>query len=98
MKKIIMVFTLLIGLSSVAGCAEVVVIKGRIAIAGSAPNTYVRVLTETNTEYRLVGPEADQIRNNWQGQQVVLEGRIIKPAVGPGFPAELEVDRIVDQE
>lgn len=77
------------------GCSgELFQISGRVSVAGNAPFTYVRIVDAQRHEYRLVGPQAERLRHDWQGREVLLSGRVVKPAVGPGMPAEFEVVRI----
>lgn len=75
------------------GCTAEQVLVGRVSLAGSAPHAYLRVLSPEG-EFRLVGPQEPRLREQWQGREARIEGRVVKQAVGPGFPAEFEVRRI----
>ena len=70
-------------------------IEGRISVAGNEPFSYVRLVDPEQHEYRLVGPEAARIRRTLQGRDVILKGKIVRDAVGPGMPAEFEVREVV---
>ena len=84
---------------AVPGCAaDLTSIEGRVAVAGNAPFTYVRVIAQDDIEYKLVGPKADILRRSWQGRIVRLEGKVVKEAIGRGFPAEFEVRSLVEAE
>lgn len=80
-------------LLTATGCSADKVLSGRVTLAGSAPHSYVRILS-AQTEYRLVGPQEQQLREQWQGREVRVDGRVVKEAIGPGFPAEFEVKHI----
>ncbi len=67
---------------------------GRVAVKGSEPHTQI-VLVTIEADYVLTGPLAERIRNEYQGHTLEVSGEIRKEALGPGFPAELEVFEIV---
>ena len=69
-------------------------IMGKISVKGHMPFPYLCLTTTGNVEYRLVGPMEEKIWRNMQQRVLTVEGRIIKKAVGPGFPAEFEVVKI----
>ena len=75
---------------------ETKVISGKVAVAGNEPFSYVRVIDQNNVEYKLVGPLVEGLRKSYQGKVVKLRGKVIKRAVGPGFPAEFLVAKILD--
>ena len=75
-----------------------VTLSGRIAIKGSMPHTMV-VLTVTDgsgkkTDYQIVGPLGEEIGRLHQNRLVTIRGRIVREALGPGFPAQLEADSV----
>ena len=92
----------LLVLVAVGGC-DTVTVGGRVAVKGSEPSTWVALVETGNeeterparTEYALVGPLADEIRSRHQGRHLVVRGRIVSEARGPGFPAELKVTEIL---
>ena len=67
---------------------------GVAAVKGSEPFTRIVLVTEEE-DLALTGPLADKIRQNFQGHQVTVKGKIEKEALGPGFPAELYVIEII---
>lgn len=66
-------------------------VSGRVVAVGSEPHVLLVVVTEAGAEYELVGELAAEL---WGLQQrhVHVRGRVVQPAYGPGFPAQLEVD------
>jgi len=80
--------------SSAPAQPVLLIITGKVAVAGNEPFSYVRLLTAELQEYKLVGPKAASLRRHHQNEVVKLEGRIVQPAAGPGLPAEFEVTRI----
>ena len=75
-----------------AGCLTY---TGRVSVKGNEPHSYVVLVTQDDTAYRLVGDLAPRIRKEYQNMTIVVRGCIVKEAVGPGFPAELHVEEIV---
>lgn len=67
--------------------------KGRIAVKGSEPFTQI-VLVTGEGDYALVGDIAEKL-SCYQGTVVKLSGEVVAEAVGPGFPAKVQVSRIV---
>ena len=65
-------------------------VSGRVVAVGSEPHVLLVVVTEAGAEYELVGELAAEL---WGLQQrhVHVRGRVVQPAYGPGFPAQLEV-------
>ena len=70
--------------------------QGKVAVRGSEPHTYLSLLSEEGRDAALVGPLAAEIEANFQGRYIRVEGRIVKEATGPGFPAEIEVVKILE--
>lgn len=70
-------------------------ISGKIAVVGNMPFTFLNLVTADNIEYRIVGPLEKKMRQNMQQMILTVEGKIIKKAIGPGFPAEFEVFEIL---
>ncbi len=69
---------------------ETIAVTGRIVATGSDPLVTLVIVTAADEQYELVGERADPL---WDLQQrrVTVRGRIVQPASGPGFPAQLEV-------
>ncbi|MDE0025932.1 MAG: hypothetical protein OXP69_16085 [Spirochaetaceae bacterium] len=69
---------------------EMIAVTGRVVVTGSDPLVTLVIVTGANEQYELVGARADPL---WDLQQrrVTVRGRIVRPASGPGFPAQLEV-------
>jgi len=74
-----------------AEAQEMVAVTGRVVATGSDPFVILVIVTGANEQYELVGEQADPL---WdlQQRQVTVRGRIVQQALGPGFPAQLEVD------
>ena len=68
-----------------------IVVSGRVVVVGSDPHVLLVIVTEAGDEYELVGEHAAGL---WRVQQrhVTVHGRVLRPAYGPGLPAQLEVD------
>ncbi len=90
MKKI------LIGLSLIGlfvGCAQdnVMELEGRVAVKGSAPHTYLSIKDiKTQTSYKIQNQAKFDLAKK-QNQTVKLKAVLVKEAIGPGFPAVIEV-------
>ncbi|MCY4442174.1 MAG: hypothetical protein OXE53_18445 [Deltaproteobacteria bacterium] len=69
---------------------EPVELSGRVVVTGSEPNVMLVIVTD-DSHYELVGEFAQDL---WklQQRQVTVRGRIVRQALGPGFPARLAVD------
>ena len=65
-------------------------VGGRVVAVGSKPHVLLVIVTEDGAEYELLGELAAEL---WGLQQrhVQVRGRLLRPAYGPGFPAQLEV-------
>ena len=70
---------------------EMIAVTGRVVVTGSDPLVILVIVTDGDDKYELVGEQADPL---WdlQQRQVTVRGRVVQEAVGPGFPAQLEVD------
>ncbi len=91
MKKILAGLTL-IGL---LGCAQnntmEIDVEGRVAMKGSATHSYLSIKDEkTQKSYKIQNPKPFGLEDK-QNHRVKLKAKIIKEAVGPGFPAVIEV-------
>ncbi len=78
-----------IGLSGGSGT-----IQGKILIKGHLPHSYVALKVNSRLYYNLVGKYSRVLRSSYQGKKVVVSGRIIAEALGPGMPARFEVTSI----
>lgn len=76
--------------------SELIVLRGKVSIKGNEPVTYLCLSSESGSEYKLTGKLQTIIRNRHQQQIIVVKGKIVKKAVGPGFPAEFDVSEILD--
>ncbi len=90
MKKI------LIGLGLIGlfvGCAQdnIMELEGRVAVKGSAPHTYLSIKdSNTQTSYKINNQAKFDLANK-QNQTIKVKAVLIKEAIGPGFPAVIEV-------
>ncbi len=73
-------------------------IQGKVSVKGSGPHTYLCLSTNSGADYRLEGGLKDLIWGRYQQETITLEGVITKKAVGPGFPAEFIVHKILSNE
>ncbi len=74
---------------------ETMIIQGRISVKGNEPHTFLSLTTDSNIEYQLTGDYNDKIRRIYQLQIITLKGEIKRDAIGPGFPALFDVQKIV---
>jgi len=89
MKKII------IGLSLIGliGCAQdnSMELEGRVAVKGSSPHTYLSIKdSKSHKSYKIQNQEKFDLMKK-QNQTVKIEAILIKEAIGPGFPAVIDV-------
>ena len=73
-----------------------IVLTGRVTVRGSEPHTMVVIESAERGEVQLSGALAGEIRAKHQGRVVQLRCRMVREALGPGFPAEAEVVRILN--
>ena len=89
MKKIL----LGIGILGVFGCAQNngMELEGRLALKGTSVHTYLVIEdTKSRKSYKIQNQESfDLIKR--QNQTVKVKAKLIKKAIGPGFPAVIEV-------
>ena len=89
MKKI------LIGLSLIGfiGCSQdnIIELEGRVAVKGSSPHTYLSIKdNKSQKSYKIQNQTKFDLMKK-QNQTVKIEAILIKEAIGPGFPAVIEV-------
>lgn len=89
MKKII----LGLGILGFIGCAQnnIMEIEGRLAIKGSSVHTYLTIEDEKNHKYYQIQNRDSFDLDKRQNQTVKVKAKLIKKAVGPGFPAVIEI-------
>lgn len=81
----------LIGL--LMGCAQdnVMELEGRVAMKGSEPHTYLTIKdTKSQKSYKIQNQDKLDLMKK-QNQTVKVKALLIKEAIGPGFPAVVEV-------
>jgi len=93
MRQKIITFLCTVGLF---GCtqSESIELQGRIAMKGSATHTYLTIYDQkTHKSYKITNKEAFDLMRK-QNQTIKLEAKLIKEAIGPGFPAVIEVTEV----
>ena len=75
-------------------CATSPTYTGTVKVTGSDPHLQLVLVTE-DMHYEIVGDLKGEL---WQQQQrtVSVQGTVVREAAGPGFPAQLEVRRILE--
>ncbi len=91
--RALILFSVALSLSVVFSC-EVKNYAGIISIRGNAPFSKLVLATDDGALYELVGERAKELMSH-QYARVVIAGKEIYPAKGPGFPAKLEVINIL---
>lgn len=91
-----MLANLSLGSVSMAGEDVLQEVKGVISVKGNEPFTYLAITISGQGEYKIVGKWMKSLRSQYQQQQIVVKGIIVKESAGPGFPAELDVIEIVE--
>jgi len=80
----------------VLGCtqSESMELQGRIAMKGSATHAHLTIYDQrTHKSYKIKNKEAFDLMRK-QNQTIKLEAKLIKEAIGPGFPAVIEVTEV----
>jgi hypothetical protein len=75
------------------GCAQenMMELEGRVAVKGSEPHTYLSIKdTKTQKSYKIQNQAKFDLMKK-QNQTVKVKAVLIKEAIGPGFPAVVEV-------
>jgi len=93
MKEKMITFLCVIGL---LGCtqSESMELQGRIAVKGSERHTYLTIYDQkTHKSYKIKNKNAFDLMHK-QDQTINLEAKLIKKAIGPGFPAVIEVTEV----
>lgn len=89
MKKILIVLSLI----GFIGCAQdnTMELEGRVAVKGSSPHTYLSVKDSRSQKSYKIQNQAEFDLMKKQNQTLKLKAVLIKEAIGPGFPAVIEV-------
>jgi hypothetical protein len=90
MKKIFIGVSLI---GVLMGCAQenMMELEGRVAVKGSEPHTYLSIKdTKTQKSYKIQNQAKFDLMKK-QNQTVKVKAVLIKEAIGPGFPAVVEV-------
>jgi len=89
MKKVIIALSLI----GFIGCAQdnIMELEGRVAMKGSSPHTYLSIKDSKSQKSYKIQNQAEFDLMKKQNQTVKLKAVLIKDAVGPGFPAVIEV-------
>ncbi len=90
MKKILIGVSL-IGL--LMGCVQdnVMELEGRVAMKGSEPHTYLTIKdSKSQKSYKIQNQDKFDLMKR-QNQTLKVKAVLIKEAIGPGFPAVVEV-------
>ncbi|HEY9190404.1 MAG TPA: hypothetical protein VIM88_06015 [Sulfurovum sp.] len=89
MKKLIILLTFL-GLTA---CAQenMMELEGKVAVKGSEPHTYLSIKDSKSQKSYKIQNQAKFDLMQRQNQTVKLKAVLVKEAVGPGFPAVIEV-------
>ena len=89
MKKIMVMLTFL----GFTACAQdnVIELEGRVAMKGSSPHTYLSIKDSKSQKSYKIQNQAKFDLMKKQNQTVKVKAVLIKEAIGPGFPAVIEV-------
>jgi hypothetical protein len=69
--------------------------EGTLTLRGNEPHTRLVLTTGQGISYELTGPLAGELSRH-QYRKVIIRGKMLSGAAGPGFPAKIQVDKIVD--
>ena len=80
--------------AAVTACATPPTYTGTVVVTGSEPRVQLVLVTE-EAHYEIVGDLKAEL---WQQQQrtVSVQGTVVREAAGPGVPARLDVQRILE--
>ena len=89
MKNLILALTLI----GFIGCANgaMMEIEGRVAMKGSSPHTYLSIKDSKSQKSYKIQNQAEFDLMQKQNQNVKVKAVLVKEAIGPGFPAVIEV-------
>ena len=89
MKKLIIALSLL----GLIGCAQdnIMVLEGRVAMKGSSLHAYLSIKdSKSQKSYRIQNQSKFNLMKK-QNQTVKVQAVLVKEAIGPGFPAVIEI-------
>lgn len=69
--------------------------EGTLSLRGSEPHTQLVLSTSSGESYELTGSMTAELARH-QYRKVIIRGKLVSKAAGPGFPARIAVDKIVD--
>jgi len=78
---------------SIGACAQndLIEIEGKIRLKGSEPHSYLVIVdNKAHKTYKIINKNDFNLMQK-QKQTVHLKAKAVKDAIGPGFPAEIEV-------
>ena len=87
---------LIVGILS--GYISAMEIVGKIKVKGSSPHTYLVIEDNKTHKSYTISNAKDFNLTNRQNEILKVEAKIIKKAVGPGFPAVIEVLEIKESK
>ena len=71
-------------------------LEGRLAVKGSSVHTYLVIEDKkSHKSYKIQNKDNFNLINR-QKQTVKIKAKLIKEAIGPGFPAEIEVLEVIE--
>jgi hypothetical protein len=82
-----------LGLGILIGCtqSQSMELAGRISIKGPAHHSYLSIYDKVSQKnYKIQNKEKFNL-GKYQNKEVVIEVKIIKEAIGPGFPAIVQI-------
>ena len=86
---------LLLGLSLIVliGCSQdnLMELEGRVAMKGSSPHAYLSIKDAKSQKSYKIQNQAMFDLSQKQNQTVKVKALLVKEAIGPGFPAVIEV-------
>ena len=85
-------------LLSILGCSQssVLTIKGRLTVAGYAPHSYLTIKdATTHRTYKIKNASSFDLMHK-QKKVITIKGKLQQNAIGPGFPAVVEVLKVYD--
>ncbi len=85
--------TLLFASLSLLACAEgdIAEVSGRLAMKGSSVHTYLAIEESRSHKILKIANKEDFNLMQRQNEIVTLKVKLLKKAIGPGFPAVVEV-------
>ncbi|MBN2735742.1 MAG: hypothetical protein JXR70_02095 [Spirochaetales bacterium] len=94
MNKIILKLFAIFMMTMMFGACDDSIVQGRISVRGNEPNTMLTIETSHGV-LEITGPLKQQIWQNYQGQEIKIRVKLVREALGPGFPARVEALEIL---